>query len=446
MEGSRSPMNIGIIELAWEGSDLTEIDITTAPAFGDYDAIIIDLDGLFQKLATLTVGGAVQQAADGTTVAARQPAMRLASLLANIRSQLRELCEHGGIVVGLSKKMAGMGYDSTGISDWVSYRGMLGSSLAYVTSTDILFGPVYTRAIGIPQYTMTAAHGKSLVFIQHSIWDAYLRQELEFFATIGQLPPGFQALAVQTVRGTPTDKIVAAVEYIGQGQMALLPWPVPDDAIESLVDCIKNVFVGPNVPEWVHNVNVPGISAYQGEISRLENDIKTVHTEIEQLKQWGQLLYEKNDALDTIVGRALKFIGFTCDKPDTTDDADWIITDLGQRISVEVGGSKDPIGKGKITQLAGWVDRGYNRGLLVVNPCCLTDPHERERWPLDRQISKEGLRIAADRGDLAVMLTTELFHLVELCLQERQSDAQDEFRRILGKSLRIGSDNHWERM
>ena len=394
------------------------------------------------------MGDAVQQAPDGTAVAARQSAMRLASLLENIRSQLRELCQHGGIVVGLSKEMAGVGYDSIGVSEWLSYRGILGSFLAYVTSRDALFGPVYTHAIGIAEYTMTAAHGKSLVPIQSSIWDAYLRQDLEFFATIGKLPPGFQALAVQGVRGNPTDKIVAAVEYIGRGQMALLPWPIPDAAIDSLVNCIKNVFIGPGVPEWAHNVDVPGVSVYQDEIVRLEDEIQTAHTEIEQLKQWRQLLYEKHDALDAMVGKALKRIGFACHKPDTTDDPDWVITDLGQKIAVEVGGSKDPIGKSKVTQAAGWIDRedtGYNRGLLIVNPCCLIDPHEREYWPLERQISKEGLKIAAGRGDLGIMLTTELFALVELCLQGRQSEAKAQFHTMLGKSLRVGRDGHWER-
>jgi hypothetical protein len=237
--------------------------------------------------------------------------------------------------------------------------------------------------------------------------------------------------------------VVAVIHSIGH--LALLPVALSEDAVDTLVDCIHAVFEAPSVPDWVKTIGVPGISLFESEISEAHAQIETARAAIVKLERWRQLLFEKDDALEDMVGDALTLPGLAPTKPPDDNDPDWMVDGPPQDLVIEVTGSDKIVPKSKMTQLLGWANKHGRKGLLIANPCRLTDSNQRDQRHLDELISQEGLDVGA-KADLAVMLCSQLFGLVKMHLEGRSAEALSQFHNIVGQKLMLNSKtHHWER-
>ena len=440
-------MKIGGVELSWQHPSIEEIDLSEPPAFGGYDAILIDLDRAFSKIADMLLGPNVGSDPYGRTVTSPELARQLSIILQQIREQLRELCSVGGIVVGLMSNPSAVAYDATDPYYRNISRAMGNSqNLAYVQSIDLLFGPYYVPNARDWRYQFLHAHGDSVVPITDSIWGQYLMEDVEFHIVIQQLPVAsrFRPIATEKFRDRASNRVIAVAEQIDDGQIALLPTPRSEAAKEKLLVCVKTALTGPQLPDWVTTITVPGTKELEQQIMEAYKQIQEANADIEELHKWRQLLYETGNTLEERVGEAFGLLGIPYDQPTQPDNPDWIITLAGEDIVVEVTGVDGIVGKRKLEQLNGWVRRYRAKGLLIANPFRQQEPADRDGRPLDELIAPQGIEIAAREG-LAIMCTSQIFEMVMLCLEDRQEEAQAQFGGIIGQDFQLGANGRWQR-
>lgn len=441
-------MKIGGIAMDWKHPDVEEIDINTMPALTEYDAVLIDTFGMFMQLVDEFIGDTVWNDLDGIPMTNPELAQRLRNAFNHFRDQTYTLCANGGLVVGFVRDFGLVAYSNASPTNRSLYRA-IGQALPrdYVTSMELFYGPYSYSERRTFEFALSPVQGRALAMTHHSIWSTYLQSDVKFYYTFDKFPnPGeYRPIAVQKVRGNPTEKVVAAADYIGSGQIALLPHPETADAIILLLSGIRATLGSPVVPAWVLSVDVPGIAMHQDQIDRAKDDIQAAESAISSLLSWTQLLFEKDDQLDLVVGEALKTLGFTPTKPQTNNDADWIVDLPDQKLVIEVTGADGVIPKKKMTQLLGWINHHGGRGLLVANPFRLINASDRRQRHLDELISQEGLKVGAE-SNLTILFTTELFDLVMTSLEGRQSQAQCKFEHSINCRIERRSDNHWIRI
>jgi len=233
---------------------------------------------------------------------------------------------------------------------------------------------------------------------------------------------GFTKIAANKVGDTISFRL-----QHGKGNIIFLPPFETDnwDAFERiLIDCIrgefKQVSLGPP-PEWIEKYKIPTEGKNKGEIGALEEQIEKLiieklelQREEDKLQNLKGLLYEQGKhGLEPLVREAFRILGFNkvLDPEDYKEPYDLYIEDEGISIIGEVGGSVRQIGIEKCRQLLGYEEErltegGKCKGILVGNGFLKRDPELREE-----QFSPEAIK-GCERRNFCAVSSYDLYKMV----------------------------------
>jgi hypothetical protein len=190
-------------------------------------------------------------------------------------------------------------------------------------------------------------------------------------------------------------------------------------------------------PDWARAISVYGQEDIRSKIEELNEKTILLDQEREvlikrndELERWKWLLYAKGKhQLQPIVQEALRLIGFKVeDQPDK--DSDGLVTSEYGCALLEVVGSTGTIRIQKIGELVTNVgnfikqEEQQVKGILVGNPFC-DDPLE-NRPPKDsqKQLFAKELLESAERQDITVLLSTDLYEVISKILASEASEKQ----------------------
>jgi hypothetical protein len=232
--------------------------------------------------------------------------------------------------------------------------------------------------------------------------------------------------------------IVSLSKRIGAGHIIFIPSYYDSVNGKLLEQCINKLLKGKEVilqPAWAQAILVHGQQDIRGKIEELNKNILSFEKERDKLieendniESWKWLLYAKGKhQLQPIVQEALRLIGFKVeDQPDK--DSDGLVTSEYGCALLEVVGSTGTIRLEKLGELVTNVGNFIKQegrqvnGILVGNPFC--EELLENRPPKDSQkplFAKELLE-SAERQDITVLLSTDLYELVNRILANELSE------------------------
>jgi len=219
--------------------------------------------------------------------------------------------------------------------------------------------------------------------------------------------------------------------------------------LEDCIQAILTIDLPSPKPEWLKDIIVPGQEVLQPKLNETNTSIeglrskaKQITSEIEQLETWKFLLYEKGEHhLQPIVRKALSAIGLQ-DKSDIEQISDGFFScEYGDAI-LEVEGSSGSIKIEKISQLI--KDRANYfaekkttspKGILVGNPFREEPLDNRPPKGSHKKLFTRELLQTAEKQDVVVMLSTDLYNIASLDLIGKMSDERkQEIRKLIFES------------
>lgn len=236
---------------------------------------------------------------------------------------------------------------------------------------------------------------------------------------------------------------LSLTKQIGTGHIIFIPCDYSTSNGEILESCIETILTidePSSIPDWAKTIVVPGqetlypkLSELNKSIEKLQHKTKQIKTNIQELEKWKLLLYEKGKYhLEPVVRNALALFGFD-DKSDTEQIADGFFScEYGDAI-LEVEGSKESIKIEKISQLIR--DRvNYSedkkctapKGILIGNPFCEEPNENRPPKGTNKVLFTKELVETAEKQDIVVLSSTELYKTVSLILKNEISKEQKQ--------------------
>lgn len=242
---------------------------------------------------------------------------------------------------------------------------------------------------------------------------------------------------------------LSIAKQVRNGYIILIPCDYSAENGSVLEDCIQSILekgMPAPKPDWVSNIIVPGqevllpkLNDINQSIEDLNNEAKQISSDIEQLEEWKYLLYESGERyLRPLVRNALSIIGFQ-DNSYIEQIADGFFScEYGDAI-LEVEGSKDTIKIEKISQLikdrANYIEDKKTvspKGMLVGNPFREELLDNRPPKGSQKSLFTKELLQTAEKQDVVVLLSTDLYKVVSLILRGELSkdQKQDLIKRI----------------
>ena len=189
-------------------------------------------------------------------------------------------------------------------------------------------------------------------------------------------------------------------------------------------------------PKWSKNeiYSLPGENEIRKKILEEEDKKKILEEEIrryiskqEELTDLRKLLYEKGKQLEVITRKAFEKLGFTVSVFNEGDmEHDIILESEESRIIGEIEGKdKDMLHIEKLDQLSRVIDEDFKNnqemanGILIGNAFRHKDPQER------KNIFSDKVRVSAERKNIALLSTVELFYAVKNILSSSDSDNEE---------------------
>ncbi len=178
--------------------------------------------------------------------------------------------------------------------------------------------------------------------------------------------------------------------------------------------------------------------------SALEKERETLIDAENKLERWKYLLYEKGKhQLEPVVREVLALIGCSVEPQPDKDSNDLIMCDYGNAL-LEVAGSKETIRIEKLGELiknmGNFMSEKHSsvKGILVGNPFCEEPLDNRPPKDSQKKLFTKELIESAEKQDIAVLLTTDLYEVVcrilNNALQEKEKQSLQE-RIFNGKGL-----------
>lgn len=398
-------------------------DLIAANVFQDYDAVVVDP----QNLDTLHGHGRVGYSNYDKGTLTKVSADILEEIDEKRREQVNGLLQRGGIIVCFLEPMREYKYN------WHSQ----GKDHEFSkTNYDWLMTP---RDIHMELEEIKFARGVTVDYVDsgHPFFD-YLNTKPSWSAYVDKEDcKNWKILA--SAFGTHA---VCLTKRVGLGHVVLLPSYYDYNNGELLERCIIKLLGDKEIipqPSWAKAILVPGqeelnakIVEVSDQIDTLDEERKGLVNERDALERWKWLLYEKGKhRLQPVVCNALTLVGCQVE-PQPDKDSDGVVScDCGTAL-LEVVGSNGTIRIEKLGELiknmGNFISNkgGKVKGVLVGNPFC-DEPLE-NRPPKDSQkrlFAKELIE-SAEQQSIAVLLTTDLYHVVGLILSGKFSDAEKE--------------------
>lgn len=361
------------IDFQIKGKGIENYSFYEAPAFSDYDAVIIDP----QEISDLWVDE-IRPENDGrlwTSTKYDQGFGNHITFFMNSRKhELRHLLTiTKGIVVCILRSCGPI----LNISEYPSEssrRERAWSINRYSWLSNIINSSPISR------------QGTTIKTInKHHMFNQYLNAFKDFLF--------FEAVLLLYPRGLPiaTNRVgeLIAVEYSVKGGKVIFIPPLknydPEKVGGVLIDCLKGMLkwnIPSWKPDWVSDYSLPGedeiitkIKKCDDEISKIEEEKEKLKSEYNKFEMLKGLLYEQGKyGLEPAVREAFRILGFKILEPDEYDE-EYNLFSKEEDLTVigEIEGSENQINLAKYRQLLDYVDREETlnankvKGILIGN-------------------------------------------------------------------------------
>ncbi len=388
------------------GVRVDNYNFCSAPAFFDYDALVVEPRALAQLIED-TVAGTIEPVTFGDRPVRNEPHhaddVRLADLLLRRRDETRDLLARGGVVVCF-------GHPAT------VHEGIAGAEP---------LDDYWWLGEHAPRLVAGDGTQARVVDYQHALAPFVLSQlaNTSYRAHVAPASSSGMRVFARSYGGAAIGAEYAA----GAGHVVLLPAlkAVPtgndryatSDALQAGIRRLLGVMAEGRAPAWAEQRDLPGIAereaALQAARTAAEASAKALaeaEARHDELARYRRLLWQQGAVgLDDVVLDALRLLGFDV---YASDPENVELRADGVQILLEIDASDGPVGLAPHYRLRQRIERAIERagavprGLIVINGQRLTPPLERAQ-----QASAE-LQAAAETMRYGVARATGLFDAV----------------------------------
>lgn len=409
-----------------------------APAFFDYDAILVEPSAVSEVIEEVVNGGASH------TTPAQEPVVNaptrglnvgLADLMRRRREETERLLERGGTVAVFARP-------NVGHPDVAGFPGA--ERYSWLPAPP---GLSYAEPYMLPGFGTRVSLSDSASFFAPFI-DGY-NSWFHYRAYFSERLPAFGAVAHVFARSSGGAAVGVEFAY-GRGKIVFLPAmfqvPAGDPRFKlasTLLDCLRHsvhAAAESEPPPWIRDQPLPKIEQLEAAeqlATRLLEEANERHVEAkanyEQLARYRRLLWQEGRyGLEPVVREAFQALGFGI-FPDLDRPA--VLEADGRIAFLEVEGSQEAVVEWPYFRLQKRLEKDLmetrqpKKGVIVVNGHRLTPPAERG------QPYSEALRVAAENYRYALLTGEQLLNLVRAALLEPGPDSLNRLRAMVFETV-----------
>ncbi len=404
------------------GVRVDNYNFVSAPAFFDYDAIVVNPLALSELIEGVLAGSVEAATFTGAAVVAERRSatdVALAEVLLRRRDETTRLLAHGGVVIcfaypPVAHDVPGAG--RVGTYDWLAEGPPLvageGSSAQIVDFQHPLAPFVLSQAANVAY----RAHIDAPTSVRARVF----AQSYGGAAIAAELPsPRGRVVMLPALRGVPA----------GDGRYAM------SEALQAGIRRLLGTTAEGREPYWLPSHDIPGLverthatADARAAAEAADASLHDAESHEDELAQYHRLLWQEGVVgLEPVVMDALRLIGFQV----YSQNADEVeLRDGDVSAMLEIGASSEAVDMAAHYRLRQRIEAAIQRrgmaprGLIFVNGFRLQAPAERGQQAAD------SLRLAAETMRYCVAPTTALFGAVVAHLRG-DADAVTAFRSAL---------------
>ncbi len=419
------------------GPSIDNFSFVRAPAFFDYDALIVEPRSLSQLIEEIVSGSVEHKTFSGEPVvndAGGPDCVALSELLHNRADETARLLARGGLIVCFACPNAT--HDGVAGSDGVDRYCWLPAPAGLRYDT-----PFMRRAGGtqLQPINREQPFGEML---------AQTKEKFAYQVHFDDTTPDFEGHVIARSVGGAA---VAVELQAGGGRIVLLPSPAgPLDsqgryevsgAVQTAVQQTLRLASASAAPRWLSDYGLPGLDERLGDQTEAERRLTEAQAAleasaqaVEELERYRRLLWEEGRfGLEEAVRQSLTLLGFRV-VPEQLDAPAQIELEgpaLERRVALlETDASEEAVGLDAHYRLRRRLEDAIasgspKRGLLVINGCRRTPPAERPQQYVNE------LRLAAEQLRYCLATTEQLFHAVRASLSGDSATVERFRERLL---------------
>lgn len=225
-----------------------------------------------------------------------------------------------------------------------------------------------------------------------------------------------------------------------KGYIIILPSEYQLQNGELLEKCITKLLGDKDItpiPQWAELIIVPGqdkmlkdLDEVNTKIEALKEQQSILTSNIAELESWKWLLYETGKhRLEPIVHKALSLLGCKVQPQPDSDSDGRVETEFGIAL-LEIEGTKETVKIEKISQLLKNIanllteEAVTAKGILVGNPFRLENLPNRPPNNSQKKLFSDEVLTTAEMHNISVLLTTNLYEIVSLILDNKFTTQQ----------------------
>ena len=421
------------------GPQVDNHTFASAPAFFDYDALVVNPHALSQLIEEVVAGSGEHSTRSGERVVntATDPGtVSLADLLRDRQDQTAMLLAHDGLVVCFA------------------YPNVVHQRVAGFSGCDRYFWLPAPPGLQYREPMLRRGVGSEILPTEHDHpfgpFVHQFRGKLSYQAYFADTAPGF-AGAARVIARSAGGAAIAVDLSLAQGHAVFLPPPARhpsgdqryalSNALQEGIRQTLRLAATSNAPPWLHEYELPGRSdrvagrdEAQRQATEAQEALAAGEEALEELDRYRRLLWQEGKyGLDEPVRSAFGLLGFRVIGQDIDAPAElWF--EAGKRdrkvAILEVDASEDAVGMDGHYRLRRRLEEAIaqgkeKRGILIINGLRRLPPAEREAQYQD------ALRVASESMRYCVATTEQLFHAVRAALESEEATVQAFRERLL---------------
>lgn len=403
---SRRRGRILSLGFALPGVNVDNYNFLTAPAFFDYDALVVDPRALSHLIDGVIDGSVDARTYTGHRVsndASDHTAVSLAALLGRRRDETDRLLRAGGVVVCFAHPPVTHG------------------SIAAMDPIDDLFWlpdaprPVAGEGSNIhvvdyqhPLAAFVLSQLANIAYTAHFLLDAAVDDTLVFARSYGGA-----AVGVEPKRDAGRAAFIPALRAMPPGDARY----TMSDALQGGIRRMIGVMAEGRAPTWLAAHTLPGLGERAGDLARASQALASAQYALEEaekrhdeLDRYRRLLWQEGVlGLEDVAVEALRLLGF---RVYANDPAAVELRDGDTRIFVEIEGGDGAIGMAPHYRLRQRIERAIERGGVAPRGLVLINGYRREPPEKRPPQASDGLRTAAETMRYCIATTAGLFDAV----------------------------------
>lgn len=371
------------------GPSADNYTFASAPAFFDYDALVVDPAALGQLLDGVIEGTAEAHTFGGHRVVVTPEApgdVALADLLAQRREETRRALQRGATIVVFARPPAARTIAGAGARD--EYCWLPEEASAFRSS-------MLVRGDGTRAQVVDDAHPLAAFLAGQLANIAYRAHLAEGEAEIRVFARSHGGAAIGAELPALNGKLIVLPALArmpsGEARYAM------SDALQAGIRRALGVKAEGRPPGWLSAHPVPGLverdaalAAAGRALDGAQDEASAAAAARDALARWQDLLWQEGAlGLEPVIVDALRLVGF--DVYDQKADA-LELRGEGVPVLVEVEASEHPVGMAPHYRLRARIERAIvargsaPRGLLIVNGCRLQAPSQRTKQASDELV------------------------------------------------------------